>query len=318
MINVEKLTKRFGPTLAVDDISFHIPAGKIVGFLGPNGAGKTTTLRLITGFLPPTAGSISIDGFDVLTQSEQARCRIGYLPEHTPLYPEMRVEELLEYRGKLLGMVRHQRRQRIEIVCDRCGLKAVRRRLVGHLSRGNRQRVGLAQAMLNDPPVLILDEPTASLDPNQIGEVRRLIDELRGQHTIVLSTHVLPEVERTADEVMIFTAGRIVARGAPDELRRTVQEGARVVVEAKANPESIRLAFSGVEGVGQVETSTQDGWTRAVVNQAPGKDVREGLGQVLATNGWQVREMRHETASLEQFFIQITAQQNQAPADADA
>ncbi len=314
MIEVENLVKWYGPTRAVDHISFSIPAGTIVGFLGPNGAGKTTTLRMMTGFLPPTAGRITIDNADVLTQSNQARAKVGYLPENTPLYPEMRVEEFLHYRGKLFGMDRPTRRQRIDVVCDRCGLGAVRRRIVGQLSRGNRQRVGLAQAMLHDPPVLILDEPTASLDPNQIGEVRRLIGELRGQHTIVLSTHILPEVEKTVDNVLIIAAGRIVAEGTPDELRHQVGQGASVVLEVKTSPESIQRALHSLEGVRDIETTNDNGWTRAVVTHKPGQDVREALGQAVATNGWAIREMRNQTGSLEQFFIEITARQDQAPA----
>lgn len=311
MIQVENLTKWYGPTCAVNDISFHIPRGKIVGFLGPNGAGKSTTLRIMTGYLPPTAGRVTIDGHDVLHQSDLARGKIGYLPENTPLYQEMRVEEYLQYRGRLYGMDRASRRSRINLVCDRCGLSAVRRRLVGELSRGNRQRVGLGQALLHDPAVLILDEPTASLDPNQIGEVRKLIGELRGQHTIIISTHVLPEVEKTADDVMIIAGGRIVAQGSPDELRRNVAQGASVVVEVKANPESVERALRAVEGVAQIETTSNDGWTRAVVNQHAGQDAREGLGLAMSNNGWTIREMRHVTASLEQFFIEITAQQDQ-------
>ncbi len=318
MIHVKDLVKSYGPTLAVDRISFDIPAGRIVGFLGPNGAGKTTTLRMLTGFLPPTAGRITIDGHDVLTQSEKARAQVGYLPESTPLYPEMRVDEYLHYRGRLLSMARATRLRQIDRVADRCGLGNIRRRLIGQLSRGNRQRVGLAQALLHEPPVLILDEPTASLDPNQVGEVRKLISSLRGDHTIVLSTHVLPEIEKMADDVLIIAAGRIVAKGSPDELRRNVGQGARVVVEVKASPEAVERAFRGVSGVGTVETSGRDGWTHAVVNQEHGCDAREGLGQALCANGWQVRELRHETASLEQFFIEITAQQQQAPAGSAA
>ena len=196
MIEVQNLVKWYGSTLAVDHLNFTIPHGQIVGFLGPNGAGKSTTLRILTGYLPATTGRVSIDGHDVFNQSLAVRSKIGYLPENTPLYPEMRVEEYLHYRGQLQEMDRSTRLKRIDIVCDRCGLTAVRRRLIGQLSRGNRQRVGLAQALLHDPPVLVLDEPTAGLDPNQITHVRKLIAELRNQHTIILSTHILPEVEK--------------------------------------------------------------------------------------------------------------------------
>ena len=310
MIEVENLVKRYGPTLAVDHITFDIPDGKIVGFLGPNGAGKTTTLRILTGFLPPTAGRVNVAGFDVLQASVAARSKVGYLPESTPLYDEMRVEDYLTYRGRLLSMTRDHRVRRIAEVSDRCGLNAVRRRVIGQLSRGNRQRVGLAQALLHQPPVLILDEPTASLDPNQVGEVRKLIRELSGEHTIVLSTHVLPEIEKVADDVIIIAGGSIVAHGSPDELRQHVGEGARVVIDVKASQESISRACKAIEGVTAVEATARDGWTQVHVSQAPGADVREALGQSISNNGWTIREMRYETASLEQFFIEITAQQS--------
>ncbi|MCE9589051.1 MAG: ABC transporter ATP-binding protein [Planctomycetes bacterium] len=316
MIEVQNLVKWYGPTLAVDDISFSIPKGQIVGFLGPNGAGKTTTLRMLTGFLPPTSGTARIDGSDVLTQADAARGKIGYLPESTPLYLEMRVEEFLHYRGKLQHMTRQERRARIDIVCERCGLSHIRRRLIGQLSKGNRQRVGLAQALLHDPPVLILDEPTAGLDPNQIGEVRKLISELRGKHTVLLSTHILPEVEKTADSVVIIAGGRIVARGTPDELRRKVSSGSRVLVELQAEPAAVSAAFGAVPGVTLVDAVTHEGWCRATVTPAQGLDVREALGRAALQNSWPVREMRHEIATLEQYFIQITAQQSQGAEDA--
>ena len=315
MIDVSNLTKWYGPTCAVDDLTFQIPKGQIVGFLGPNGAGKSTTLRMLTGFLPPTNGTIRINECDVLTDSQSARAAIGYQPENTPLYPEMRVAEYLHYRGKLFGMDREQRRQRIDIVCDRCGLEQVRNRVIGNLSKGNRQRVGLAQAMLHDPPVLILDEPTAGLDPNQIRNVRQLIAELKGQHTIMLSTHILQEVEQSADRVMIIANGKIVAEGAPDELRRSVAEESRIVVEVKASSESVNKAFASIHGVESLETTSIDGWTTTTVSQDRGTDVREALGQAVASNNWVVREMRYETASLERFFSEVTAKQDQAGAE---
>ncbi|MEE9212676.1 MAG: ABC transporter ATP-binding protein [Phycisphaeraceae bacterium] len=315
MIDVQHLVKWYGPTRAIDDLTFHIESGQIVGFLGPNGAGKTTTLRILTGYLPPTSGRATVAGHDVLTDSLAARTRIGYLPENTPLYPEMRVEEYLHYRGRLYGMDRAARRQRIDVVCDRCGLAAVRRRLIGQLSRGNKQRVGLAQALLHDPQVLILDEPTAGLDPTQIGHVRDLVRELRGKHTVVLSTHILPEVERIADRVLIIAGGRIVAEGAINELRESVATASGLHVEVKAPPETVRSAFGGVDGVTQIEATMDNGWCRAIVGSSQGHDLRERLGQVIASNGWPVREMRYERATLEEFFIRITAEQDRPDAD---
>lgn len=307
MIEVQQLTKWYGPTLAVDDLSFSIPAGQIVGFLGPNGAGKSTTLRMLTGFLPPTAGRTTIDGHDVMCDSQAARALIGYMPEGTPLYPEMRVTEYLDYRGRLLRMDRGRRKSRMEVVIDRCGLSAVRRRAIGKLSKGNRQRVGLAQALLNEPPVLILDEPTAGLDPNQIGAVRQLIGELRGKHTIILSSHILPEVEKTADRVLIVAGGKLVAEGTPDALRQQVRTGARVLVETKIEPVAAASLIGGLPTVAKVETAaTSDAWCRVVVTPKGEADIRDAIGQALSDARHPIRELRFETASLEAFFVQIT------------
>lgn len=311
MIEVQDLVKWYGPTLAVDHLSFDIPQGKIVGFLGPNGAGKTTTIRMLTGYLPPTSGRAVIAGFDVLKQADDARRMIGYLPETTPLYLEMRVDEYLHYRGKLHGMKRSLRSQRINDVTERCGLEKIKTRVIGHLSRGNRQRVGLAQALLHDPKVLILDEPTAGFDPTQVSQVRQLIHELKGKHTILLSTHILPEVEQIADEVIIIAGGKIAARGAPLELRKNVGSPGAMVLEIKAAHEAVSRAISAVLGVKKVEVAAQaDGWCRALVTTDAKEDLREPLGRVVSSNGWTLREMRHEAATLEQFFIQITATQS--------
>ena len=320
MIEVQNLVKWYGPTLAVDDLNFSIPHGQIVGFLGPNGAGKSTTLRILTGYLPATSGSVSIDGHDVADDSLAVRLKVGYLPENTPLYPEMRVEEYLDYRGKLQKMDRSTRRSRIDMVCDQCGLAKVRRRLIGQLSRGNRQRVGLAQSLLHDPPVLILDEPTAGLDPQQIMHVRKLIGELRGQHTILLSTHILHEVEKTADRVIIISGGKIVADDTPDELRRSVKSGSRILVDIKADADitvaSVAGVFKQIDDVKEVEVAQQDGWCQAVVTPQDGCDAREALGQAIQSNHWFVREISHESASLEEFFVEITAKQDQAGTEA--
>lgn len=316
MIQTKQLTKWYGPTLAVDHLSIDIPAGQIVGFLGPNGAGKSTTLRMLTGFVPPTAGAATIDGHDVTKNVKAVRAAIGYLPESTPLYPEMRVEEYLHFRGKLYGMDRTQRRQRIDIVVDRCGLSKVRRRTIAALSKGNRQRVGLAQALLHDPRVLILDEPTAGLDPNQIGHVRELIRELRGEHTIMLSTHILPEIEKVADHVMIIASGRIVAQGSPDALRKQVGQSASVRVEAQAAGAAVKKCLGSLPGVAKVHVQDQSGWCHAVVEPTEGKndapDMRQAVGQAIIGQGWSLRELGHVSASLEQFFVQITAQQEQS------
>lgn len=307
MIHAEHLVKWYGPTQALDDLTFEIPQGQIVGFLGPNGAGKSTAIRILTGYLPPTSGAARVAGHDVLTDSQSARAHIGYLPESNPLYPEMRVEEYLHYRGKLMGMSRADRRKRIDAVADRCGLAQIRRRLIGHLSKGNRQRVGIAQALLHEPPVLILDEPTSGLDPMQIGQVRQLIVELRDRHTVLLSSHILPEIEKTADHVMIIAQGRIVAQGTPEQLRRHVQSGARVLVEVRAADALVAKLIKALPHVARVQTTTHEGWCRATVTPRNGADVRAAVGQALFNHGHVVREMRFEAASLEEFFIQVTS-----------
>ena len=319
MISAQQLVKWYGPVCAVDQLSFEIPAGQIVGFLGPNGAGKSTTLRILTGYLPPTSGKATIDGADVIREPLKSRSKIGYLPESTPLYPEMRVEEYLHYRGRLLNMARSERKERINIVCDRCGLAHNRRRLIGQLSKGNRQRVGIAQALLHNPPVLILDEPTSGLDPNQITEVRKLIAELGGDHTIILSSHILPEVEKSAQRVLIIAGGKLMADDSPEALRQKVaNEHRRLIVEAKASPDALRKALSSIEGLRHIDHEAGKEWTKLTIQQNDQRDLREAVGKVLLTNQWHTRELHYEAPSLEQLFIDITASQAQAGATSDA
>lgn len=318
MIEVHDLVKWYGPTLAVDHVSFAIESGKIVGFLGPNGAGKSTTLRILTGYLPPTSGRAVIAGQDAFTAPEAARARIGYLPESTPLYPEMRVEEYLHYRGKLFNLDRNTRLKRIDHVCERCGLAQVRRRVIGRLSRGNRQRVGIAQALLHNPPVLILDEPTAGLDPNQIQQFRNLLNELRGQHTILLSTHILPEAEKVADEVLVIASGRIVASGTPLQLRQRVEGNSDVLLQVRTNGMAVKRIIEQLPNVAAVQVQEKDGWSHLQVTAKNNTDLRESLGQAVAANGWTVRELRHQVASLEQFFVQITAEQSRSTRESAA
>lgn len=309
MIHVRELVKYYGPRLAVDHINLDVENGQILGILGHNGAGKTTTLRMLTGFLPPSSGSASVNGHDVFTESDQVRRSIGYLPESTPLYMEMRVREQLHYFGRLHGLDRRTRNQRIDDLTEACGLQAIVNRPIGQLSRGNRQRVGIAQAMLHDPPVLILDEPTAGLDPSQITEVRKLIRQLGQRKTILLSTHILPEVEKTCDRVVIIANGRIAAEGTPDELRSRVRAASRVLVEVQASAEDVQRVLSAVPSVRAVQIAQANGWVQAAVtadDNATG-DVREQLGDAVLKQRWRLREMRPETASLEEYFIQITS-----------
>ena len=305
MIQADRLVKWFGPTLAVSDLSFTIEKGQIVGFLGPNGAGKSTTLRMLTGYLPPTSGSASIVGHDVLDDSEAARASIGYLPESTPLYPEMRVQEYLDYRGKLLSMKRSDRARRIGEVCDRCGLSHIRRRQIGQLSKGNRQRVGLAQALLHEPGVLFLDEPTAGLDPNQIKHFRELLNELRKKHTILLSSHILAEIEKTTDRVLILKQGELVADGTTEQLCAKVDGGSRVILDIEAQADPAREALRQVAGVREVEATPHDGWCRVEVTPADTQDYSEALRKAVSDNNWKLRDLTTRKPNLEDYYLQL-------------
>lgn len=310
MIQADQLVKWFGPTRAVGGLSFSIETGQVVGFLGPNGAGKSTTLRMLTGYLPPTSGSASIAGHDVLKDSEAARAQIGYLPESTPLYPEMRVEEYLDYRGKLLSMPKTDRARRIDEVCDRCSLSHIRRRLIGQLSKGNRQRVGLAQALIHEPAVLFLDEPTAGLDPNQIKHFRELLGELREKHTILLSSHILPEIEKTADRVLILKEGELVADGTTDELCAKVHGGPRVLLDVEADAHKVQATLGSVQGVREVDITPHDGWCHAEVAPSGDTDLIDKLTQALREGNITIREASKRKPNLEDYYLQLFSGSN--------
>lgn len=312
MIVAQHLTKWYGPVLAVDDLCFEIPAGEVVGFLGPNGAGKSTSIRMITGYLPPTAGRCTIDGIDVMQDSRKARQKIGYLPESTPLYSEMRVTEYLHFCGRLFGMPRKLRNERIDAVTDRCGLSHNKGRVIGQLSKGNKQRVGIAQALLHDPPVLILDEPTSGLDPQQTLAFRELITELRGQHTIMLSSHILPEIERAADRVIIIANGKIVAQGTPTELRDRASRGGAIIVEAKATPKQVTDLLQGISSVARVEPTRLGQWTRATVTPKGQTDLRAIVSETLTTAGHTIRELQLNAPTLERYFVEAVAMKTPA------
>jgi ABC-2 type transport system ATP-binding protein len=315
VIEVRNLTKAYGQTLAVDNVSFTVAKGQIVGFLGPNGAGKSTTLKILTCYLPPTSGGATINGFDIFHQSEQVRANVGYLPENVPLYAEMKVRDYLDFRGRLRKMERPLRRQRIDYVIDRCWLTTMQHKAIGHLSKGYRQRVGLADSLLHDPPVLILDEPTVGLDPSQIRETRKLIRELGGKHTVILSTHILPEVEATCDRAIVIALGRIVAQGTPDELRASRRLTARVLVECRGPSQEVASALATVAGVNQVEVlngqadAKTDGVITVALRAQEGRDIRESVAKAVVDHGWPLREIRLERATLEEFFVQVTADQ---------
>ncbi len=313
MIAVRDLTKMYGQTVAVDSVTFDVAAGSVVGFLGPNGAGKSTTLKILTCYLPPTSGSASVNGLDVFHDSIEVRRRLGYLPENVPLYPEMKVTEYLEFRARLRGIDRGERRLRIGDVLEKCWLSDVQRKSIGHLSKGYRQRVGLADAMLHNPPVLIMDEPTVGLDPAQILEMRKLIRELSGSHTVMLSTHILPEVEAVCQRVIIIASGRIVAQGTLDELRETQRSESRLVVECAGPAAEVKQAIARIDGVGRVSALSEgDGRHVAfAIEQMPGRDVREAIAREIVSRGWGLREIRTDRGSLEELFVRVTAGQAQ-------
>ncbi len=303
MIEVRDLSKYYGSRCAVNGISFKVNEGEIVGFLGPNGAGKTTTLRILTCYMPATSGSAKVAGYDVFTQSMQVRTVVGYLPESVPLYPEMRVREYLRFRGKLRGMDRGARDSAIARVAERCWLRDVVDRPIGQLSKGFKQRVGLADALLHNPKVLVLDEPTIGLDPRQIRETRSLIRELARDHTVILSSHILPEVEATCERLIIIHEGRLVASGTPEALRERITSEANLIAEVKGPAAEVVEHLRKLAGVTQVTSETVDGWTR--VTLATKRDAREDIHKLAAQRGWALRELRRDIATLEDFFVKI-------------
>jgi ABC-2 type transport system ATP-binding protein len=308
MIEVQNLTKNYGPVNAIRDVSFNVAPGEIVGFLGPNGAGKSTTMRILACFMPASAGSARVAGFDVFRESMEVRRRIGYLPESVPLYSDMRVAAYLDFVAEVKGVPRASRRKRVAEVMDRCLIADVQNRLIRNLSKGFRQRVGLAQAIVSDPHVLILDEPTIGLDPQQIAEIRSLIKSLAGEHTVILSTHILPEVSMVCSGVVIINRGGIVAQGPIDRLVEQFFPTARVEVEVVGPAAAVRESMLAIPGVVRVESSAgTDGASRFVVESARGRDVRGEIFQLAAQQKWVLLELKPVGMTLEEVFIRIVA-----------
>jgi ABC-2 type transport system ATP-binding protein len=312
MITVKNLTKRYARTTAVDQISFEVAKGQIVGFLGPNGAGKTTTMRMLTCFLPPSAGTANVAGFDVLEQPLEVKRHIGYLPETPPLYPEMETVEYLKFVGRLKGLAGADLRKRVDYVCERCAVADVKEKLLGKLSKGYRQRVGLAQAIIHNPDVLILDEPTAGLDPKQINETRDLIKDLAGEHTIILSTHILPEVEQTCEQVIIINRGKLAATDSVRNLQARARGAESVLVEVAGRDGSLEAPtvqhqLEQVSGVSRVVCKQQVD-SRAIfeVESQKGRLLRGDLARTIVQCGWDLNELRPAAMSLEQIFLQLT------------
>jgi ABC-2 type transport system ATP-binding protein len=312
IIEVTDLTKWYGRTLALDRASFSVEQGQIVGVLGPNGAGKSTTLRILTGYLPATRGTARVAGHDVLLESLAVRANIGYMPENVPLYGEMRVEEYLRFRAGLKNVPSRQRSAAVDRVLERCWLKDVRRRLISQLSKGYRQRVGLAESLVSNPAVLILDEPTIGLDPTQIQETRRLVRSLGGEHTVLLSSHILPEVDKTCSHLVIVSAGRVAAAGSVEGLKAGLAHRWRVVLEVRPGktadgPAEMARAAGLAPGVASVEhEAAGDGWTRLTAAPAGDADPREALFLLVAQRGWHLREMHRQAPSLEELWVQVT------------
>ena len=321
MITVSELTKRYARNTAVDGISFDVEKGSIVGFLGPNGAGKTTTMRMLTCFLPPTSGTATVAGFDVLQAPMEVKKRIGYLPEAPPLYQEMRADEYLTFVGKLKGLAGAELRQRVDTVCERCAVADVKSKLLGKLSKGYRQRVGLAQAIIHNPEVLILDEPTAGLDPKQINETRDLIKSLAGDHTIILSTHILPEVEQTCQKVIIINKGKLVATDSVSNLQSRARGAESVLVEVAGRNGDLDSAtaqrkLERVGGVSRVVFKERRE-NRSVFEVESRKDhsVRGDLARAVVEAGWDLNELRPASVSLEEIFLKLTTDPSGEPAE---
>jgi ABC-2 type transport system ATP-binding protein len=307
MIAVTDLTKRYAGHTAVAGISFTVARGEIVGLLGPNGAGKSTTMRILSCFLPATSGTVRVAGFDVFHQSEEVRRRIGYMPENNPLYPEMRVREYLKFRARLKGLDWRRSRERVTTVMEQCGLTEVGRRIIGQLSKGYKQRVGLADALVHEPELIILDEPTIGLDPQQIRAVRQLIKSLAQKHTVLISTHILPEAEMTCNRMLIMYDGKILAADTPDNLQQLMAGSSQIIAEIAAPAEALREALSQMPGVEQFDVSACEGeFQRCALTPRDGYDLRPAIFALTLERGWVMRELTRSRHSLEDIYVQVT------------
>jgi ABC-2 type transport system ATP-binding protein len=317
VIEVQHITKRYGRVTAVDDVSFRVEKGEILGFLGPNGAGKTTTMRILTGYMPASEGRATVAGFDVFDKPVEAKKRTGYLPETPPLYPDMTVREYLDFVSRIKGVPPKERRERVTAVMKRTHVDDMANRHCGKLSKGYRQRVGIAQALIHNPDVLILDEPTAGLDPKQIIETRQLIRGLAGDHTIVLSTHILPEVSQTCQRVVIINKGRVVAVDTPENLTARLRGAETMFVQVDAPEEAVAVALKAIPGVTRAAAADQRGAPGSIeVESEHGTDVRREIARTIVTRGWGLLELRPMRMSLEEIFLQLTTDEIEtAPAE---
>jgi ABC-2 type transport system ATP-binding protein len=307
MIEVKNLTKRYAGRTAVRDISFSVAPGEIVGLLGPNGAGKSTTMRVLSCFMPASSGTVRVAGFDVFYQSDEVRRRIGYMPENNPLHPDMRVREYLKFRARLKGLGWRRSRERVNTVMEQCGLTGVSRRIIGQLSKGYRQRVGLADALVHEPDLIILDEPTIGLDPHQIRSVRQLIKSLAGKHTVLISTHILPEAEMMCNRMVIMFDGKILASDTPENLQRLMAGNGQIVAEIAAPAVELNELLSQIQDIESVDVSASDGdFQRCALTPRNGYDLRPAIFALAAQHGWVLRELTRSRHSLEDIYVQIT------------
>lgn len=306
MIEVSNLTKRYAGHTAVSDLSFSVGRGEIVGLLGPNGAGKSTTMRILSCFLPATSGTARVAGFDVFAQADEVRRSIGYMPENNPLHPEMRVREYLKFRARLKGLSVRSSRERVDVVLQQCGLTDVQKKIIGHLSKGYRQRVGLADALVHEPELIILDEPTIGLDPNQIRSVRQLIKELGRNHTVLISTHILPEVEMMCNRVLIMRRGKILVSDTPENLQKTMSNG-QIIAEIAAPLQELQNCWEEFGEIEHFDISPADGeYHRCALTPANGLDLRPRIFSLVKERGWTMRELSRSRHSLEDIYMRVT------------
>jgi ABC-2 type transport system ATP-binding protein len=308
MIDVSNLSKSYAGHTAVDDVSFQVERGEIVGLLGPNGAGKSTTMRILSCFIPASSGSAAVAGFDVFTQADEVRRRIGYMPENNPLHPEMRVREYLKFRARLKGLSHGRTRERVDAVVTQCGLEGVGKSIIGHLSKGFRQRVGLADALVHEPELVILDEPTIGLDPSQIRNVRQLIKDLGGRHTVLISSHILTEIERTCSRVVIMRDGRILAADTPENLQKRVGKSGHLIAEIAAPLEELKTCWEQMPELAHYTISPAAGgeYHRCALMLSDSHDLGPKIFALVVERGWRLRELSRVRHSLEEVYIRLT------------
>lgn len=312
MIEAERLTKHYAGQVAVADLSFTVGRGEIVGLLGRNGAGKSTTMRMLSCYLPATSGTARIAGFDVFKQADEVRRRIGYMPENNPLHPEMRVREYLKFRARLKGLSFGRSRERVDTVLQQCGLTDVGRKIIGHLSKGYKQRVGLADALVHEPELIILDEPTIGLDPEQIRSVRQIIKDLANKHTVLISSHILPEVEMTCSRVLILRGGKVLAFDTTENLRKSLSHGSQIIVEIAAPLEDLQVCWEQMPELQHFDVAPADAdYFRCSLTPTNGEDLRPQIFSLVTERGWKLRELSRHRYSLEDIYVRVTRPQTE-------